>query len=217
MGDINMSTVNEETALHFAVRGGSENVVDLLLEHSADPRAMGNFGSSLDVAISSNQEKMIEKLSTFSNENIFSNDSTTPNLSKVLIHPELCMIFFHFLQKQYCAENLSFYVDVKKLSRISSEEVEATAKGIITKYIKQGSLFEINIDHKTRHRILECDKYTRSMFDTALKEVMILLETDSYQKFIKSPLYANFLEGKTLQNDKLDSKAEDLRSYFVAM
>lgn len=54
---------NEETALHFAVRGGSEAVVDLLLEHGADPKEMGNFGSSIDVAISTNQQNMINKLS----------------------------------------------------------------------------------------------------------------------------------------------------------
>lgn len=53
---------NEETALHFAVRGGNIDVVDFLIENGADPKAMGNFGSALDVAISTNQEKMIEKL-----------------------------------------------------------------------------------------------------------------------------------------------------------
>ena len=45
------------------MRGGGDEVVDLLLSNGADPKAMGKFGSSLDVAISTNQEKMIEKLS----------------------------------------------------------------------------------------------------------------------------------------------------------
>ena len=68
---------------------------------------------------------------------------------------------------------------------------------------------------------------------------MILLETDSYQKFIKSPGYLNFLGeyyvlkyinyflyvcilffkgGKTMKEDKLmDGKAKELRNYFVLM
>ena len=38
-------------------------MVDLLLAAGADPKAMGNFGSALDVAISSNNEDMMNKLS----------------------------------------------------------------------------------------------------------------------------------------------------------
>ena len=36
-------------------------------------------------------------------ENMFTNqrDKKTPNLFKVLNHPELCLLFFYFLQKQY--------------------------------------------------------------------------------------------------------------------
>ena len=66
------------------------------------------------------------------------------------------------------AENLSFYVDVSKLARISDAEVESTAKGIVDKYIKEGSLFEVNIDHKTRDAILKSAEFNRNMFDTAL-------------------------------------------------
>ena len=54
---------NEETAIHFAVRGSNPEVVDILLAAGADPNDMGNFGSAIDVAISSNNQEMIDKLS----------------------------------------------------------------------------------------------------------------------------------------------------------
>lgn len=68
----------------------------------------------------------------------------------------------------YSAENLSFYVDVNNFYLVDDDKVEETAKGIISKYVENGSLFEINIDHKTRSALLKSDKYSKNMFDDAL-------------------------------------------------
>ena len=72
----------------------------------------------------------------------------------------------------YSAENLSFYMDVKKLQRIGDSEVEAFVKDILAKYVKEGSFFEINIDSDTRKALLKRPRkgkdYKRNMFDQAM-------------------------------------------------
>ena len=67
----------------------------------------------------------------------------------------------------FSAENLSFYVDAMKLQRIPEEEVPTAAKSIVSKYIKAGSLYEVNIDSKTRKQIMETTEYHRDMFASA--------------------------------------------------
>ena len=75
--------------------------------------------------------------------------------------------FFCFNYYFKSAENLSFYVDVKNLEKVDDSEVDETAKGIISKYIATDSPFEINIDHKTRTKVLESE-HSRTMFVGAI-------------------------------------------------
>ena len=52
----------QETAIHYAVRGGHISTVKLLIDWNCDLTIVGKFGTPLDVAISTKQEPIIRIL-----------------------------------------------------------------------------------------------------------------------------------------------------------
>jgi ankyrin repeat protein len=61
--DVNISNKNGETALHLAVRNGSIELVQLLINHGADARRLSAFGTPLYIAQDKNHQALIDLLS----------------------------------------------------------------------------------------------------------------------------------------------------------
>ncbi|KAJ3452269.1 electron carrier/ protein disulfide oxidoreductase [Anaeramoeba flamelloides] len=108
--------------------------------------------------------------------------------------------FKEFMFEQLNQENLLFYLDVvnfKKTCSIDKKRLKKVAKTITYKYIKNESIFEINIDSKCRSNIIEQVKngdFEINMFDQAKQIVYVHMNLNSFEEFKKSKLYQNFLE-----------------------
>ncbi|KAM4642650.1 regulator of G-protein signaling 16 [Discoglossus pictus] len=103
--------------------------------------------------------------------------------------------FRTFLQTEFSEENLVFWIACEKYrKRHSTRKLQANAQQIFEEFLQSGAQREVNIDHQTREltrqQILVA---SRGCFDEAQEQVRILMEKDSYPRFLKSPLYRDLL------------------------
>ncbi|KAJ6243251.1 ankyrin repeat [Anaeramoeba flamelloides] len=112
----------------------------------------------------------------------------------------LLMIFEQYLKDRYAEENLLFYKEVKKFQKIHPEEtglIAYYAKRIFNNYVSNTSEFEVNIEGNIRKDIslkIEKTSFHPDMFNNALKSVVTILSTDSYNGFIESKYYTKLLK-----------------------
>ncbi|KAM4642782.1 regulator of G-protein signaling 16-like [Discoglossus pictus] len=114
-------------------------------------------------------------------------------------------VFRTFLQTEFSEENLEFWVACEEYRKTrSSSKLPAKAQAIFEKFLHSGATKEVNIDHQTREltrqQILVA---SRSCFDEAQEQARILMEKDSYPRFLKSPIYRELLPPSTLRTVKL--------------
>ncbi|KAJ3425252.1 hypothetical protein M0812_27687 [Anaeramoeba flamelloides] len=125
-------------------------------------------------------------------------------LDNLLSTPLSFDYFKEFLCKQFNQENIMFFQDVKdyKTQVRSYKKMKKNAKKIYLKYIKEGSLFEINIIFSCRKKIIDQiskKEFSLTMFDEAQETVYRHLFRNSLGSFMKSDIYQNLLEN--LQKD----------------
>jgi len=109
-----------------------------------------------------------------------------PRLEEVLQDKKASNGYYEFLKKEYAEENILFVSEVEKYKKLKSEKNrKSKANEIYTNYILQDSPKEINVSHKTRADVSDglIDLET-SLFDTAQRYIMFLLESDSFKRFI---------------------------------
>ncbi|OCT85102.1 regulator of G-protein signaling 21 [Xenopus laevis] len=104
--------------------------------------------------------------------------------------------FHTFLQTEFSEENLEFWEaceDYKKTRWV--KKLPSKAQDIFQEFLQFSSPREVNIDHRTRELIhkkmaVPC----RNCFDAAQEQIRILMEKDSYPRFLKSPIYNKLLQ-----------------------
>ncbi|KAJ5074232.1 electron carrier/ protein disulfide oxidoreductase [Anaeramoeba ignava] len=120
------------------------------------------------------------------------------SLHDVLSSPIGIENFSEFLRQSWNQENIMFYLQVDKFRKnIDQDSLEIPAKGIYEKFIKPGSLFEINIDSKSRDQIInmiENNNFEIDMFNDAFETVFKHMEQDNFIQFRRSSLYSDFVE-----------------------
>lgn len=137
---------------------------------------------------------------------------------KFLEHP-ICFQFFRkFLISELSDENLRFWTDVERYRLITVVALEKMniASQIYDTFIKPGAKNEINISHNNKlkiqekfqttpvHAIVEEDvKQNTNIFEAAAKEILGLMQSDSFDRFRKSDLWAR-LKFKLSQRAFLD-------------
>ncbi|KAJ5070106.1 electron carrier/ protein disulfide oxidoreductase [Anaeramoeba ignava] len=119
--------------------------------------------------------------------------------------------FKEFLCEQMNQENILFYLDILELETMEPDSIQLRKKAIyiIEKYIKTGSVFEINIDSKNRSRILEKSKngnYSPQIFTEAKEIVFRHMDHDNFSEFKKSHLYADLLSRISDLDTRIRSK-----------
>ncbi|KAJ3427233.1 molting protein mlt-4 [Anaeramoeba flamelloides] len=110
---------------------------------------------------------------------------------------DICLDWFSkFLKHEYAQENLTFFFSIqqyKKINHNSPQLVQISAQKIAETYIFDGSQEQINInfeERKTIENILESKQNIDSkLFDQALIQILQILKTDSYPKFIQTSFY----------------------------
>ncbi|KAJ3445420.1 electron carrier/ protein disulfide oxidoreductase [Anaeramoeba flamelloides] len=121
-----------------------------------------------------------------------------PSLEVLLKIPKGVAYFKEFLCVHLNQENLLFFQSVKdyKANCQTQKQINKEAKKIIKKYIIPGSLFEINIESKTRQKILDLhsdSNYSTVMFDQAHQTVYNHLNLNSWEPFIQTRLFKTLL------------------------
>ncbi|KAJ3426886.1 electron carrier/ protein disulfide oxidoreductase [Anaeramoeba flamelloides] len=128
-----------------------------------------------------------------------------PSLQVLLTIPKGVAYFKEYLCVHLNQENLLFFQSIKdyKANCQTQKQINKEAKKIIKKYIIPGSIFEINIESKTRHKILDLhslNNYSTMMFDQAQSTVFNHMDLNSWESFIETKLFKILL--KELMQDK---------------
>ncbi|KAJ6235334.1 electron carrier/ protein disulfide oxidoreductase [Anaeramoeba flamelloides] len=122
--------------------------------------------------------------------------------------------FKEYLVKGMSQENLLFYLDVKKFKNTyrTNKNIYQTANNIYKKYIKNESIFQVNIDYESREMIEQLiidKKISFEMFNHAQDIVYGHMDHNEFGPFKKSEIYQNLVEQlKTQTNFDYDVKTK---------
>ncbi|XP_018608850.1 regulator of G-protein signaling 4-like [Scleropages formosus] len=105
-------------------------------------------------------------------------------------------IFKTFLKTEFSQENIEFWMACEEYRRITSKEtLTSKAWEIYYTYMDVKSPKEVNLDAVTREDTKRNLKDVGpSSFDEAQKKIFLLMEKDSYRRFIKSNLFLDLLQ-----------------------
>lgn len=100
-------------------------------------------------------------------------------------------MFQKFLQKEFCEENLEFYLDVSKFKQMQSEtSLKKKYEQIKSTYIEMESPREVNIPGPIRESLLRPDTPIHNeIFDKAITSILQLLKFDSFRRFMQTDDY----------------------------
>ncbi|KAJ3448707.1 electron carrier/ protein disulfide oxidoreductase [Anaeramoeba flamelloides] len=124
---------------------------------------------------------------------------TIPSFLSMMKIPNAIDYFRQFLVENLKQENYLFFEDVKSFKTLcfSEKQMVKNAKRIYQRYIKEGSVFEININSLTRQKIIkqyEDKNFTINMFDEAQRWVFQHLKIECWVSFKLSPIYQKLIQ-----------------------
>ncbi|XP_075438952.1 regulator of G-protein signaling 4 [Ascaphus truei] len=98
--------------------------------------------------------------------------------------------FRSFLQSEYSEENIEFWLACENYKGKSPATLPAKAQQIYEDFISVEATREVNLDSATREETSRnLLQPTHSCFDQAQRKIFILMEKDSYRRFLKSRFY----------------------------
>ncbi|XP_022235722.1 regulator of G-protein signaling 7-like, partial [Limulus polyphemus] len=104
--------------------------------------------------------------------------------------------FVRFLEKEFSAENLKFWDAVQELKQVHSKDVPLKVEETWNEFLAPDANFPINIDSKsyelTKKNMETPDRWT---FDEAAAHLYHLMKNDSYQRYLRSDMYKEYLNG----------------------
>uniref|UniRef100_A0A8C8SGA4 Regulator of G protein signaling 4 n=1 Tax=Pelusios castaneus TaxID=367368 RepID=A0A8C8SGA4_9SAUR len=112
-------------------------------------------------------------------------------LENLIHHDSGLATFRTFLRSEYSEENIEFWLSCEEYKKtILPAQLGPKARKIYDEFISVQAIREVNLDSCTREvtsrNILEP---TLSCFDEAQRKIFILMEKDSYRRFLKSRFY----------------------------
>ncbi|KAJ6252504.1 electron carrier/ protein disulfide oxidoreductase [Anaeramoeba flamelloides] len=122
--------------------------------------------------------------------------------------------FKEYLVQGMSHENLLFYLDVKKFKNTfhTHKNIYQAAKNIYKKYIKNESIFEVNIDYNSRETIetlINEKKISYDMFNHAQEIVLDHMDHNEFNPFKKTKIYEVLIKQlKTESNSDFDIKTK---------
>ncbi|KAJ3600060.1 hypothetical protein NHX12_034012 [Muraenolepis orangiensis] len=97
-------------------------------------------------------------------------------------------VFTGFLRSEFSVENMEFLDACQEFKQVAPAKMSAKAKLIFAEYVEADSPKQVNLDAATREETrqsLEASPSTSS-FDEAQRLIHLLLEKDSYRRFLRS-------------------------------
>jgi len=136
-------------------------------------------------------------------------EKPVPTLRDILSDEELALLFRSYLHDLACSENLSFWLEVEEFRNLSDKVKQVRSKraaGMFKKYFDPSSKYVINADvdlKKAVEKKIKENAIDSNLFDDLQHSVYLMLEYDSYRKFVNSPTFQQFLaEGYQPHNKK---------------
>ncbi|XP_010165842.1 regulator of G-protein signaling 1 [Antrostomus carolinensis] len=116
------------------------------------------------------------------------------SLEKLLASQSGQGIFREFLKSEFSEENIEFWLACEDYKKTKSDYLHSKAERIYEEFVQSDAIKQINIDHQMREATAKrAQDPTHTSFDEAQKTVYILMERDSYPRFLKSKAYLNLL------------------------
>ena len=105
--------------------------------------------------------------------------------------------FRKFLQKEFSAENLDFWLDVRSLKCKPIKQVKESVQKIFDEYLSDETPNPINIDSKIKEKTIKnMENPDRYCFEEAQEHIHHLMKTDSYARFLKAEQYKGYTQAK---------------------
>uniref|UniRef100_A0A8C8S0T6 Regulator of G-protein signaling 1 n=1 Tax=Pelusios castaneus TaxID=367368 RepID=A0A8C8S0T6_9SAUR len=116
------------------------------------------------------------------------------SLEKLLANQSGQGAFREFLKSEFSEENIEFWLACEDYKKTKSDHLQGKAEKIYEEFVQIDATKQINIDHHTREMTAKkAQDPTSTSFDEAQKTVYVLMERDSYPRFLKSKAYLNLL------------------------
>ncbi|XP_057696196.1 regulator of G-protein signaling 4-like [Corythoichthys intestinalis] len=98
-------------------------------------------------------------------------------------------VFTSFLSSEFSQENMDFWIACEDFKNTATCKLEKKAKLIYQQYVAIDSPNEVNLDAVTKKETMQnILSVSRSCFDEAQKRIYLLMEKDSYRRFLNSKL-----------------------------
>ena len=112
-------------------------------------------------------------------------------MERLLEQQDSVQLFSQYCNKKMCTENLSFWQEVQQFKNSEEAERFVLAPQLISKYIKEGSEYQVNLDEPVVQQIqadIEQGNIPSDLFTQAEQSVLLLMEMDvlpGYQRWKK--------------------------------
>lgn len=137
------------------------------------------------------------------------------SFGELLQDEEGCAEFRKFLEKEFSAENLDFYLACKNLKLQPLKQVKEIVQKIYDNFLSEEAPNPINIDSKIKDATVKnMEAPTRFCFEQAQEHIYRLMKSDSYARFLKSDLYQSLLISN---NHKSQSKLKGLSGPYLLL
>ncbi|XP_015674126.2 regulator of G-protein signaling 1 [Protobothrops mucrosquamatus] len=103
-------------------------------------------------------------------------------------------VFREFLKSEFSDENIEFWLACEDYKKTQAGRLQGKAEKIYQEFVKSDARKQVNLDFHIRKSVAKkIQDPTPSSFDEAQRLVYVLMERDSYPRFLKSQHYHNFL------------------------
>jgi len=136
-----------------------------------------------DTSVSLEKSFIAEHLKSLSDDG-----ESAPKLEVVLRDQKSHEAFKHFLKKEFSDENIDFWSEVEGYRTLKcNEKRQRKGNEIYNMYIRADAPNEVNVSYSTKMEILKIfEDNDPSIFDKAQNQVLFLMESDSFKRFVKS-------------------------------
>uniref|UniRef100_A0A8R1XVF2 RGS domain-containing protein n=1 Tax=Onchocerca volvulus TaxID=6282 RepID=A0A8R1XVF2_ONCVO len=119
-------------------------------------------------------------------------DRTCTDVEKILHNELYRKPFQQFLEQQFCAENINFYMAVEDYRSIPDSDLEKraeVARQIFERYFAPNGIESVNIDNSTSKSIRDAvmsEEFTPQLYDVAQYQIFHLLKYDCWPRYLRA-------------------------------
>uniref|UniRef100_A0A0R3S7H0 RGS domain-containing protein n=1 Tax=Elaeophora elaphi TaxID=1147741 RepID=A0A0R3S7H0_9BILA len=119
-------------------------------------------------------------------------DRTCTDVERILQNESYRKPFQQFLEQQFCAENINFYMAVEDYRSIPDSDLEKRAevgRQIFERYFAPNGIEPVNIDNSTSKSIRDAvmsEDFTPQLYDVAQYQIFHLLKYDCWPRYLRA-------------------------------